>query len=98
MALSLIRPDLTGGAIHQGQPVIGCPLFGCLRHVDRDIFAAEFTEVEAHAARDEREQGVIPAQTNAGTRVHPGPALADDDIAADHFLTAKLLDAKAAAR
>ena len=85
----------TGGPSHQGQPVIGCPLFGGDCHVDRHVLAAKLAIMEAHAAVGQREQGVILAHADVGARVHLGPALTDDDVAADHFLTAKLLDAKA---
>src|SRR3546814_7163 len=81
-----------------GRPRPGRPLFGGVRHgVDRHIFAAELAVVESDAAVRGREQRVVLAHADVDARIDLGPALAHDDVAADHVLTAELLHAKAAA-
>ena len=74
------------------------PLFGGFRHgVDRHIFAAKLAIVESDLALGGCEQRVVLAHANVDTRVNLGAALTHDNVAADHFLTAELLHAKAAA-
>jgi hypothetical protein len=51
--------------------------------------------VESDATFDECEEGVVLAHANASARVHLGPALTHDNVAADHFLTAELFHAEA---
>lgn len=93
-----LHDEVRRGAIQAGWPVIDHPLFGGLRHhVDRHVFTAKLAFVKAHAAFRESEQGVILTHAHVHTRIHLGTTLADDDVAADHFLTTELLDAKAAA-
>jgi hypothetical protein len=66
-------------------------------HVDRHIFAAKFTSVEAHTARDEREQSVVLAKANSCARINLGAALTDDNVATDDAFATEFLNAKAAA-
>src|SRR5205085_9481938 len=72
-----------------------CGLCHC---VHRDVLAGLLAVVESDAAGGKREQGVILADADIDARVDPGPALAHDDVAADHFLAAELLHAEATAR
>src|SRR3546814_1506575 len=72
------------------------PLFGCFRHgVDRHIFAAKLAIVESDLAVGGCEQRVVLAHADVDARIDAGAALAHDNVAADHFLTAELLHAKA---
>src|SRR3954469_4813022 len=57
--------------------------------------AAATPGAELHAARDEREQGVVLAPTHAAAGVEVGAALADDDLAGVDELTAVALHAEA---
>src|SRR5690349_1052918 len=43
----------------------------------------------------EREQRVVRADADVGTRAHRGAALADQDVAGEHTLAAELLHAQA---
>src|SRR5258706_15332120 len=98
-ALSLVVPEAIrpAGPSHQDDPLAIIQLFGGGCHdVYRDVFAAKLAIVESHAAFCEREQRVILADTDIGARINAGAVLANDDIAADHVLTAELLDAEAA--
>lgn len=71
-------------------------LFGGFCHsIYRNIFAAELAIVENHAALAQREQCVVLAHAYIAAGIDAGAALADDDVAADHVLTAELLHAKA---
>src|SRR3546814_10201435 len=71
------------------------PYTTLFRSVDRYIFAAELAGVEYHAAFAQREQRMVLAHADIAARIDAGAALANDDVAADHFLTAELLNAKA---
>jgi len=79
----------------EGRSVIDRPLFGCFgHHIDRHILAAELAGVEYHAAFTEREQRVVLTHADIAAGIDARAALADNDVAADHFLTAELLHAK----
>jgi hypothetical protein len=47
-----------------------------------------------HLAVDEREQGVVATEADAGARMELGAALADDDVAGFDGLAAEDLDAE----
>src|SRR5690606_12817310 len=64
---------------------------------DRHVFAALLTGVESHAASRKRKEGVVFAHADVDARVHPSAALTDDNVAADHVLTAELLHTEATA-
>ena len=71
-------------------------LFCCHRlWEDRNKGTALETFVEGHAAIDSCKDRVVLAHANAFTRPPLGAALAHDDVARDHFLTAEFLHAKA---
>src|SRR3569623_2733083 len=73
-------------------------LFGRDCHnIDRHVLSALLAVVEADAAVGEREKRVGLAEAHVGARIDAGPALAHDDVAADHFLAAELLHAEATA-
>merc|ERR1712173_311299 len=55
----------------------------------------EFALVESHNTVGKREQGVVLAHADIGTRIELGAALAHDDVAGDDVLAAELLHAKA---
>ena len=94
---SLCRTRKSGGGPScQDNPLSVIQLFGGSGHVDGDIFAAQLAIVKSYAAFDERIERVILADADIGAGIDPGAALADNDIAADHFLTAELLHPKAA--
>src|SRR5690348_14563663 len=61
------------------------------------IFAAKLAIAERDAAVGKREQGVILAEPDVAARVPLGAALAHDDVAGEHSLTAELLHAEALA-
>src|SRR5690606_23637974 len=64
---------------------------------DRHVLATLLAVVESHAAGRKRKEGVVFAHADVDARVHLGPALTDNDVAADHVLTAELLHAEATA-
>ena len=53
------------------------------------MHAAFAARGELHVAVGEGEQGVIPADADAGAGLHLGAALADDDVAGDDALAAR---------
>ena len=63
-------------------------------HIDRHIFAAKATSMESDAAFDQCEEGMVFAHADAFARVHFRAALTNDNVSADHFLTAELFHAK----
>src|SRR4051812_43804540 len=80
-------------------PLLDHPILfgGDCHNVDRHVLAALLAIVESDAAAGERKEGVILAEADIGARIDAGAALADDDVAADHFLAAELLHAEATA-
>jgi hypothetical protein len=58
-----------------------------------DVHATAFT-VEAHLAINEGEDRVVPTQTDIFAGQKFRAALADDDIAGDHYLAAEFLNAE----
>ena len=82
----------------KGDPISDRRLFGSNRqHINRYIFAAKATFVEAHAATRRGEQRVILAQAHIHARIDAGAALTDDDVARNDGFAAKFLNAKATA-
>src|SRR5882672_2759353 len=72
----------------------GAGLFGDDVHEGIARFAAHF---ERHASVSLREQRVVGADTDVHTRMPLRAALADENIACEHLLTAELLHAEALA-
>src|SRR5687768_9793048 len=63
-----------------------------------DVGPAAGAGAEAHAAFDQREQGVIAAHADVPAGMPARPALADDDVAGHDALAAEFLDPEALAR
>src|SRR5687768_14137067 len=63
----------------------------------RNVGAAAAAVLEIHAAVGLGEQSMVLADADIGAGVELGAALADQDVAGEHFFRAELLDAEAPA-
>ena len=91
VCLVRLAGELVSGRVTRGLTGLFC-CYCCRddRHEDFRIRAG----FEGHFAFNKGENGMVDAHADAGARMPLGSALADDDVARNRSLAAKLLDAK----
>src|SRR5438046_234884 len=85
---------------YQQTAISGPPVFcralrraGLSRRINADLVPSPALVLELHHAIDQGVNGEVAAEADVAAGMPFGPALADDDVAGDDFLTAEFLDA-----